>query len=405
MRLMMNTNQTLAKSAPPLRANRPSDVFLSYAKCRIDPMNSKDMVGIPDTDSTRKIVVDYRTYADCTVSLAGTIQVATFPILGSGTTAIRVLGTGSVLINNSLGATLLGASSYTSGLNDFTPLCIAPEWVAYNQIFPSSISANVPFSTPTPFASSGSGYTGAAKARLVSCATKIMYTGQALNCAGTISSSNYPVGCDYTPGFNPEAITSHAPVSSSAVPITANLVISDTINGSSNLSNYNPDTCTLLTAEGCLSMLSHSGSTYAWREVQPQSVVLVQGPATATSNAIFRTVGNSPGSNYANPGVAFYDFDWTVNVATLTNLVAGTSFRVESYSCFEINLTADSPYYRLAKENTMGNDLIVQRISQAAKQLPTALPANSSLQRFVNSAISAARIGYDVGKFIAPIFI
>jgi hypothetical protein len=361
----------LAKINPKQMDNSSSrrianNTFLSYAKCRLDPTMSGEALGIPDSDATRKIVVDYRTYADVTLPSTSNAPflILTIPSMGNGCVGTRCLNNYTVS-NASFQGTVSGNSTGTGQISGFFPTCPSPEWFAWQSTNPALSQKATPYSADNS--------TGISKARMVSCATKIYYTGTAMNCAGTLVTSETTIGCTNTPVANTSTYNATSITDGTVTTVAVNNSIVDEINGSLAVSTYLPDSVPTKMEVGVRSDLQHCNGPYQWRSVQ------------ATSTVLLSTYSGSPSSfwSYSGPigyghnwGHAWYDFDWTSSLTTVTNFTPSTTIRIENYVCFEIALEMSSPFYRLAKETQMGDDAIVAKIASVARMVPSALPAN-----------------------------
>lgn len=388
---VFNTKTTPSAKVSPLMKPELGSM-LAYAKCRINPLapGPNEAVGIPDGDSTRKIVVDYRTYADINCTGVTSLSILTTPTLGFNT-SIKTASAG-VTMTNSLGSSAaLDTYGGTNILDNYTPLTISPEWATYMTTSAGWPTAGKPALMATPF-SGGSGVNGtvgATRMRLVSCVTRIMYTGAVMNCSGTLSATSTPLGCAHTFVNNPQAINYYT-YNGTLNTIPANDTISDVISGTVPSGTYYPDTVTTKMEEGITIALKHSGGKYIWRPIAVAPSVLTLDTLGNTSypQSLIATCDYG-GTQYTNIGFASYDFDWEANVITITGLQANTSIRVENYVCFEIALGVDSPFYRLAKELSVGNQVIVDKIAEVAKNVPTAVKASEDFNPWY---VQAARI-------------
>jgi len=356
--------------------NISNNTFLSYAKCRLDPTMSGEAIGIPDSDATRKIVVDYRTYADVTLpaSASAPFYVLTAPLMGNGCVGTRCFNNYTVS-NAAYQSTVAGNGALPGTLSGFFPACPAPEWFAWQ------ISAPGLTQKPTPYSSDGS--TGMSKARMVSCTTKIYYTGTAMNCAGTLVTSEVVIGSTYTPALNLSAYTTFSLIDGTTTNIAGYLNTVDQINGALTVATYLPDSVANKMEVGVRTDLQHCSGPYQWRSVQPNSTVLL---SEYVGNPVSFWAANPSTAYGHNWGTAWYDFDWTSSLTTITNFTPSTTIRIENYVCFEIALEMSSPFYRLAKETQMGDDATVAKIASVARMIPSALPANSSMKKWIDLA-------------------
>lgn len=392
---MVNTFKSMkikpASRVNPRQTGANSD-FLSYAKCRIDPLSSGPSVGIPDSDANRKIVVDYRCYADLTITAAGGINVLTTPTLPL-ITSVQFVGSAGNISNN---ASSIPCIASGSGSQTYNPAIVPPELAALAAapVFGGTTAAPLePGSYTNPYAGT--------QARIVSCATRVFYTGVAMNCSGTMQANSVAWSPSDDPEINAVPVSWLTNASGTAVSQSPGQVFWQDAQFTPQAATYAPDTVVLRTEQGCYAQLKHNSSKYNWRPFRSQPTILTVGnfgsaTGTTSHSSLFAD------SVDTRPGVYFWDADWSPSLISVGGLAAGSTLRIETYFCVEIQVRPNSPYNRLAKECTMGNDLIVQKISQVVRNVPTAIAATASTDPWY---IQAAQIIGKIAKSAAIAFL
>jgi len=354
----------------------------AYINCRLDPFSSSGSLGIPDNNPIRKIVIDFRTFSNINILKPGAFSVLTTPTLPYPvyikSSIANMLDFTFSTAAGSVVATLDGSPNLNT---NWSPLIVIPELLAFSNTNPVYLNPGAILNVPNPY--------GSVRARIVTVATRIYYTGQANVCSGTLSSSTVTVeSLDGQIGPNTQPIQAIAygngnstviwPTDNvSIVPVTYNLIAN----------TMQQDTVSSRPEAGGYSLLKHQASDYKWNKVQT-SPVLFQ---SQIGNPAATFLSYNDGLGY--PGSLFYDFDWACNLLSITNATPNMSFRVENVFCIEFELQQGSAFERLAHATTpaLGDVLAA---SKAAQSIPTMLPVGQSLEPWYQTATRvAARIG------------
>lgn len=332
LRTIVRTPGTIIKT---LNARQPVPTGQShYVVCRSNPFHGHGGAAIPDGKNSNFVVSDTFSVNNFAPSAAGqTIVIQTLNTLP----ALAMMGSlSNFTVDGNLvtGLTSLQPSITTS--TSYYPVCISPPMIN-NGLLGSKFS--------DPYASTTS--------RMISCGYRLIYTGPATTCAGSITVTPNPIAwgttaTSATGGFSlvPPLITGTAGTTMSlgAVCLNCDIVINDTA--------MTRATKTFRPEQGVYIVPTHRSNTF---ELVP---TLVQPYApVANVNTALGAVSNGtmlrPASNGAgNPGVVWFDNDWTTYTIVISGVNADASFRLESVCCMEYCPAITSPFYPMTNNKS-----------------------------------------------------
>jgi hypothetical protein len=424
IRRQANVIDSLMKSMGSTKLHDPK-TDLRYITCRLDPFSSQGGLGITDGSNVKKFVVDYRYFTDISLPLNGVAVNLLFTPTLPTSTWIRCPTKGSYSFIDAAGNAITNSdmdynsfTSIVSGIG-WTPMGFPAELISIAQLSPNGNNYNSLANPPNPY--------GASKARIVTMAHKIYYTGQASQASGTITTQ------DVSATFNEGELT----LSSAAVdPLVPSLnVLSVNTLPRPNLAPYatgtvntlpytmavasstltNSTVCTRVEA-GALIMPKHSGlsepTKFRWTEVHNQPMVPVVFstnlyPFGCTTGAISISSGppyTSTMTNvWNNGGFWTLDTDWQFVNAVITGYQPGSSFRVETVFCVEYQTIQGSPFERVTFSAPKDTGALIAAQTVADK-IPTASPVAVEPYGWVLQAVEIAkRIGMTAGKILSII--
>ena len=354
-----------------------------YLRCRLDPFNSSSGM-IPDGSSTRRVMVDHRSYADIAASESGSSFVfRTFPslpyfgMMKAGSEGFTLNGSPIKLVNpvDSFGwvPTLIGAEYYGTGDgNRFNPTNLEKD-------------NNNPFS--------------ASRFRIVTQAVRITYTGPAASASGLVTVRSTPISLL---SKNSNVLFDNAFInwttglaSVNAGGSTRGCAVSwDNAAGTATVDDYScrPET-------GVQTVVKHNGD-YEWQDYSVNAMVLY--PSDHKGNSLICSNGNGPSSSggFQYHGVIGVDTNWDSVEFEFTSLNREASFRIESVLCVEYEIQPTSTFARLAQKPPPENPMAVRAADSALSRAPIAYPGSRNL---LSSAVKTlAGAAPTVGSAFGP---
>jgi len=382
-RAVTNTLKNLSLTAQPQPTSINKTSMHQFATCRVDPFNNKGSMGVPDNDTTPRIVVDYRTYADITFTRAGSAQVTVLPLLptfaglglssGCSATVVDAFGSRDVVPNP-------GMSNQQAG--GLIPIATPPDLLSYFATAPVSPAAGQPqFVNPIYNAS---------KARVVTLASRLSYTGQAMQCSGVITTSHGQFEAPITDNpMNSEGLNTYNQLTGGPVAVAATnfAAVTKGILTTSG-STYQQETITGRPESGVTSIAKKTNERFEWKPCSHNPYFVAQTASAGNLIPIFAAeVGtNRLGQNF------FHDDSWKPTCHTISNIIPGHSYRLELYLCMEFAVENNSPFERFAKipPSIPSKDLL--HIEKVVHQMPLAVPTDKP-----NAFVSFLRLATKIG--------
>lgn len=368
----------------------------NYMRCRLDPFSFGSSMGIPDGSATRKIVIDYRHFQDINITANCNVFILAMPTLPcSG--FIKCDTVTAANFTDQTGYKVLIPASGTTGNNsmnaDWFPMMVPPEWwvQASSPVF--SGTTNQPLQSANPY--------GATRARIVTFATKIYYTGPANQCAGTLTANDVQITAeDGSITLNPQTVSMYeldnSFVGGSTTKIPAGTINTLPITTNIATTNFSQSAVVSRPESGGLLLAKHTTKDYKWKPVFESPLCLQNNNATLTNfTATSFTAASTTTAHGGALGCPYFlDFDWLPTLITISGCTTGMTYRVEQSMCVEFDLQIGSAFERLAMQ---APDLIGQVAAafKAAQTIPTMLPSNTSMEPWY---IQAVRIARTIGK-------
>lgn len=319
-----------------------------YVVCRTNPFAGHGGSAIPDGKNSNFVVTDTFAVNNFNPTAAGqTIVIQTLNTLP----ALAMIGSTTNLVVDTVTVT---------GLTSLQPIANAPG------------SSYYPICIPGPYAGTGAPgvlfadpYTSTT-ARMISCGYRLIYTGPATTCSGSITITPNPIGWSTLTGaptgqsFAPPTLAGAAGTAYAAGVIAVDADM-----------NINPNfmtraSFTIRPEQGLVVVPQHRSNTFKLQPTydMPYFPVCKANLATGavTQSGILRPVSGMA------PGVVWFDNDWMTYQIVLSGLNADASFRLESVACIEYNPAVSSPFYPMTIKASPNKPA---EITQAAKVLET----------------------------------
>lgn len=392
MRALINNNQGIRRAQIQTNANYKAaqrgrtkvkmnaqqrrTAIMPYIHCRLTPWSGAGSQGIPDGSDTRRVVIDHRFISTFTFGSTGSFYVGVIPAFPTCVIAQVPNSDSTALINGFAPTANRGTSSV------YFPAGILPEWSAIPITF-NNLEGT--FDNYVP-------YLSATKARVVTIAFRVIYTGSTINNSGWLV-------------VNRDAIDFGI-----ATPNLATYVVYGNTSSNQNYSqgqvlnttcNYSPTnivTSSSMTVGssayddrleyGCYSVLKHSGDTYRWVDVF-NNVNYIDSPL-GTDSSLITENANATAETFArlNP-CAFYDADWNAMSLNFSGGYPGQTFNIETIVCVEYIPSSSSAMYQMAR-NAPDHRNQLQAVDKISKELPTASASTGAFTKAVTAATGLA---------------
>jgi len=326
-----------------------------YLMCKLDPFSAMGVsAGIPDGRNANFIIMDNLAYDDilCVTNAGFVIQTTAWlpvPALiqGLGASGINDINVNSLLYNN--------AGSFNYG---WCPLgCFSP----YNQINSlPGLAVNDPYSSTM--------------ARIVSIGFKLIYTGQANTCSGTIT---------VTP--NTIALQEIGPTSSGALaPLVGQVAVSvstlaqvvtgpinvntPTMNAdfTTNIKAFNKDSRIYRPEQGCYIIPPHRNLEYMLKPIGDVAYAVIGNNTTSNRTlgagvVIPNFITYPPNTTGNFNGFTFFDNDWEGFQIVVSGVTAGATFRLQTIMCLEYNPQQATAFANLAEAHSILDERVMKQ--------------------------------------------
>lgn len=353
----------------------------TWANCRLNPWGAKIsavMPRVPDGSSSNGY--SYDVYSFCDVVITGTQSIAftTLPFLPM--TAALFSQSGGVLAVSGPSTSLTGAPTAPPGAGFYNmPATSVPAGtilpVCYSK-FPVNDITGV----------GAAGY-GAPKARIISQAWRLVYTGTAANCQGVITVNPVALNLD---GSHDKMLGTITWVNAAGIPGASLLttVAPQSVLGAPALFNNSPNKESVQmrpeTSPCGLARRSAGSTTWEYKDIHDQAKILVLPPVNPTDTYNSGNLQAAFAANFgsAAPGQAttvlglvdFYDDQWDTTTISLTNVTG--SFRFEVMTCYEFVPQQSTVLYEVSTASPPLDVSTLKGVETAARTM-LARPSNS----------------------------
>jgi hypothetical protein len=375
------------KASVKMTAQQRRQQIMPYIHCRINPWSA--VTGgtmIPDGSDVRRIVVDHRFISQFSFGSSGIFQVNLIPsfptclIAGVPASDNTSMINGRVFSNGSLGST---------STPSFASAGIFPEWQAIPITFNNAAGQ---YDTYPP-------YLYATRARVVTMAMRIIYTGSTLANSGWIIVNRDPI--HFVP-LNDNATTFTLPAAFTG---------DSTQTYSSNQveligTDYNPTTSTVASTAfndrleyGAYIVAHHGSNNYDWVPVRNNVTYLTAN--TSSLKGLITVNDGIPAFNFGRYNmVGFCDDGWQATTCNISGGTVAQTFNVEVIVCVEYEPASNSQMFQMAR-NAPDAPHQIQAANTAMKNAPTASKTTGALTSVINTAQTIA----SGVKIIAPLMV
>jgi hypothetical protein len=373
-RTLNEVERALRLSTRPMpQAQKDADMWTA---CRLAPWNNQHGALIPDGTNDPRIAVDLYAYTDISVDKVTSFNLATLPSLPyAAFIQPKLAGAKYTLTgSNTVPPNSTGGGFYTSFTSGTPNNCATP--INFTKAAGQVTYADNP-NLPTK-----SMYITADKARITSMGWRLVYTGPASTCQGTVTVHANPLRNDDvfpktvgTIQYYQADMTAANTQDTSAIPVKAYPFTNIT------LSNAYGKESIMARPEATLhGLCRRSQRVYNWKEISEQPYLLINtdtanneinGPANATMTSTWLVGGSYGTVGTAKFGtVSLMDDDWDSTLIQLDNVQG--SFRFETWQCIEFIPVVESLAFDMARKLTTTNEAAIARANQLATMTPLA---------------------------------
>jgi hypothetical protein len=354
------TSHTIQKNLFGLNKRRKTNKYTNpYVRCRLDPFTNygSTMVGIPDGDNSRRLLVDHTGITDFTVN-SGSLNIRIVPSLPYGAMFQPSTGTNWAATDYNV-STMSATSQGSTSTNVWTPTC------SYMPYY-TNINTN------SAFATSLEGPYAQTKCRCVGLAWRITYSGTVANSCGLISASDLPVSFDIVAQGTNATYTKYDNSVTGNLSGTSPLFYMDFPTQSSI--NDITQTEFIRIDNNPKGLVKHNSKIYTWKPYWEQMYQMA--PATSsfvTNPNLINTTTLSPGGTTIYTGFNAFDTDFSVTSIKLSNISAALTFRLEVKACWEYLVQPTSAIYSLIKTPPSENLSAMSTVENTIKDAPPAV--------------------------------
>jgi len=387
-----NVQNKLRASQPGQMLAKPSPhayIDNNYIHCKFDPLNSGTSLGLPDDTSIRRIVSDIRTFVDFTIPANGELQLKITPTLPWAGWAKPL--TPDVAYN--IEGVTLNHKAPAINSNVYYPIG------RMNRLTPNGFFV-IGGSNPNTY--------NATKARIITVGWRLVYTGAASTCSGTITVNENSIGVTGdSPNTNALGLLSGADALTLATTVGPGSAMERRIEFSRDLGLVAKDTVTARPETALKGLLKHVGP-YQWRTMSDYGELLVDattgGPSNVASSMVLATP-TSYGLYY------MIDPDYTSTDIRIATGINPGSYRLECVHCVEFQIHPDSVLYDMTPPPPKPDPMAIQASDAAIRRLPPAMPTTeheswvtSTMRTITNIANSPAAIAIaNITRMIAAL--
>jgi len=355
------------------------DNHAGWSSCRLTPWAASKGALLPDGSGDPRLVMDLYSYTDIYTTGTGfmitTIPALPYTALFKSTSGKVTLGGSNIQTTTASTSGGMYAITYESTTTD--------SWVPIAATKAASATAY-----EDTFYGSAKSYVSADKARITSQGWRIMYTGPANSCSGTVTVSSSPVRTDAIVPKNKGKMNQMSATNvvgrSLDCGVTPLRVLPVRINDVINHSGK--DTITARPEVGLHGVVRHQTPVYNWVEVQEQPIAMINATSgknvlsddmTATASTVMDSSDKfTLASTVINGTLNFWDDSWDAVTINVAGLQSGSSFRFEMWTCVEYVPVTNSSHYDVARIVTTADTRLVDQTNRAAAARPIAAPSS-----------------------------
>jgi len=341
-----------------------------YMHCRMNVYSSKGNVPIPDGRNSKFIVVDHFIADAISAITTSGFTIQTYPflpytaaVIGNGGAAAK-----DIVINGNI---LTNPGDFNGGL---FPIGVPTEWN-------STLSA--------PGDNIADPYQATA-GRIISVTRRLIYLSPSQTATGLITVTPRVIGC----ASNSATTSATSPAGAGEVSLNA-VTLSQTLSGTApkgtpiltidsgadlNTTQFTRDSVTTRVENGVVIRGKAVNDDHELRPFVNTAYGISQNKKISATTAAGGTIltnlfcTNSPGATQG--GISFYDPTWQSQVISVSGVVVGASFRLETVICMEYALGQSSPFAPLSRSAVPAQPEIVKHVDSIINALPVAMPGS-----------------------------
>lgn len=352
------TSSVIAALSDPVQS---IDKGNNYAVSRFDPFSSRGSVSIPDGQNTNFLTTDQMVNNNITVGNSTGFVIQTMAALPCAAIISPVAGT-SFQVDGVTVAPTTPATSFGVTLNH--------SW------YPVSVP---PIYNITPFNSPGVQQDDvylSTKGRAVAFGYRLIYTGPANTCAGSIvvtpnDISFSPIGTSTATGGTAGLITTDLTVPTNLVTNTVATPIGTPILAAdirASMSAITRDSKTFRPEQGVVIVPRHHSSNYGIQPVVdiPYVVMAEAAPAAGTNNySMIMMNALTQGTSTYQGGIIYYDNDWENFQISVTGANSDATYRWETVILMEFNPSSTSAFQPFTSKTANENKSLMSKTNKA----------------------------------------
>lgn len=303
-----------------------------YVKCRSDPFRGSGAAAIPDGSNSNFMVVD--AFMVDTITAPGSSfvfqTIPTLPALG------MIASLSTLVVNGNSVGPVADLQPGSTPNHQWYPMCI-PTPYAISTL--PGIVINDPYSAVT--------------ARMISVGYRIIYTGPATTCSGSITVTPNSMGLELVGTTTTNATTGVTLSTTKADNSLGSAIAGGTpvLNAeiSINSSALTRASVTVRPEQGLYLLPTHRSTNH---KVQPTVITpyaVLAGSSPTSTGASRHLLKQSNGIDF---GVIWYDTDWSGFQVAFNGINSDASYRIESVLCMEYNPSVSSTFYPLTMKSS-----------------------------------------------------
>jgi hypothetical protein len=358
------TTNTIESTLAKAERKMAKMTFDPWLGCRLAPwMNTGTSALLPDGVRDPRLAMDLYSYCNVSGLSAGTnFSFIVYPFYPWNAAIVVDSGKLSLGTINAATAVVTVSAAYTQTPCNFT--AAATSWV------------------DDPFATSSKTYVNADKGRVTSMGWRLLYTGPVNTCAGIVNVTSSPLTNDPTIPKVKGTISVQGSDLGGVGSIGTATKSVNVIPMSPLGATSSKDMVTSRPEAGLKGIVRHSSSTFPWKEIWEQPVLLTQaavgvdnvgGNVAAMNSSKYGTTGVYDAVAPTNFGtVQMIDDDWDQVRVSVTGPNTDASFRFETWQCIEFVPNVNSVLYGIANSDTKGSVEVASKLDMQANKSPVA---------------------------------
>lgn len=353
-----------------------------YIMCRIAPFIANGTnSGIPDGSMQRKVMIDHRLQIPFVLGSTGSMNVAITPNIPCPVW-FQTPNVDTAYIVNNLTYPHWTSSSYNT--------VMFSEWYGRGVHLHDSAGAYDEVQT----------LMDSARARIVTAAWSITYTGTFNNNSGSLRVNSFQASA-LEPVPNSDSFSVFNNQTGGSKTWSQSQIFTRVMNQNLPfLGNNSQETRTFALREGAHGLLRHNATEYEWCDLQATISYLTQPANDKHSLLNLSNIGSESSAAHWPLSLA-YDDDWSCALLTINGATPGSSFLLDVVYCVEYTPNQTDVAFALAKPAPPRNDNAIQAADRIANVQPIARTGNASSSNFSDYL----KTGASVVSAVAPLIL